>query len=140
MEIQYNTIQLRKLGTIKVLPMTFGYRVGVFIRRRHVARTALQCGPREKVGFLLPGFLMGIKGQRRSLPPVSNRRKYFDMRRILCPSSSRVFSCITGHLHFLQPSVDSCSSNGQKPIVLVLSRRRFQVPHIYLQQISILFI
>ena len=26
-----NTIQLRKLGTIKVLPMTFGYRIGVFI-------------------------------------------------------------------------------------------------------------
>ena len=31
-----NTIQLRKLGMIKSLPMIFGYRVGVFIRRRHV--------------------------------------------------------------------------------------------------------
>ena len=28
----HNTIQLRKSGTIKILPITFGYRVGVFIR------------------------------------------------------------------------------------------------------------
>ena len=75
-----NTIQLRKLGMIKGLPMIFGYRVGVFIRRRHVAGTALQCEPREKAGFLHPGFLLGNKGHLRSLPPVSTRRKYFEMR------------------------------------------------------------
>ena len=75
-----NATQLRKLGATKILPMTFGYRVGVFMRRRHVAGTALQCEPREKAGFLLPGFLLDIKVQRRSLPPVSTRRKYFDVR------------------------------------------------------------
>ena len=45
------TILLRKLGTIKILCITFGYQVRVFTHLRHVAGTVLQCKPREKSGL-----------------------------------------------------------------------------------------
>ena len=46
---------------IKFLPMKFGYRVGVFIRRRHAAGTALQCEPQEKRAFSIQDFSWVIR-------------------------------------------------------------------------------
>ena len=88
--------------------MTFSYQVGVVKRQRHLAGTVLQCETVEKAGFLKIGFLLGNKGHLRSLPPVSDRRESFEMTGALCPSSSCVFTCRAGHLHFLHHYVNHC--------------------------------
>ena len=135
---QNNTIPLKKLGMIKILPVTRGYQMGVFVRQRYVAGTTLQCGQKH-VGFLRPGFLLGNKGHLRSLPSISNRRKCYEMRWALCPSLC-AFTCSAGHLHFLQHSVHPYCMYVQQLMVLIIPQQCFQISYIYLQKIPNLFV